>query len=79
MKASGERPGPLACTTWSAKERSNDSVGAARRPNVSTTGAQRGGRKTRAGRPAPSQHPCATQPSREAARLPGRRTRRLGG
>jgi hypothetical protein len=42
-----------------------------------STGAQRGGRKTRAGRPAPSQHPCAPQPSWEAARLLRRRTRRL--
>jgi hypothetical protein len=48
-------------------------------PKRLNRGAQRRGRKTSAGRPAPSTHPCATQPSREAARLPGRRTRRLGG
>jgi hypothetical protein len=36
MKASRERPGPPACSTWSAKERSNVRAGAPRRPNDST-------------------------------------------
>jgi hypothetical protein len=34
MKAARERPGPAACTTWSAK--SSSSVRAARRPRDST-------------------------------------------
>jgi hypothetical protein len=35
MTASQERPGPPACTAWSAKERSNDRSGAPRRPKDS--------------------------------------------
>jgi hypothetical protein len=80
MKVAQERPGPPACTAWSARERSNDSAGPQGARTTQPTGAQRGGRKTHTGRPAPLQAPLQVpQPSQEAARLPRRRTRRLGG